>query len=57
MNGAAAREQCGIHQAGWRRAWAVVSIAVHVEKNAIRDPRASRIIGIAEALGVVLTIS
>jgi transcriptional regulator with XRE-family HTH domain len=48
-----AREQCGIHQAELaRRLGCSVNALSMLEKNAITDPRASRIIGIAEALGV-----
>jgi transcriptional regulator with XRE-family HTH domain len=48
-----AREQQGIHQAELaRRLGCSVNALSMLEKNAITDPRASRIIGIAEALGV-----
>jgi transcriptional regulator with XRE-family HTH domain len=48
-----AREQCGIHQAELaRRLGCSVNALSMLENNAITDPRASRIIGIAEALGV-----
>jgi transcriptional regulator with XRE-family HTH domain len=48
-----AREQHGIHQAELaRRLGCSVNALSMLEKNAITDPRASRIIGIAEALGV-----
>ncbi len=48
-----AREQCGIHQAELaRRLGCSVNALSMLEKNAITDPRASRIIGIAKALGV-----
>ena len=48
-----AREQCGIHQAELARRLACsVNALSMLENNAITDPRASRIIGIAEALGV-----
>lgn len=48
-----AREQRGIHQAELaRRLGCSVNALSMLEKNAITDPRASRIIGIAEALGV-----
>ena len=49
----AAREKCGIHQAELaRRLGCSVNALSMLEKNAITDPRASRIIGIAEVLGV-----
>src|SRR5262245_47259041 len=49
----AAREQRGIHQAELaRRLGCSVNALSMLEKNAITDPRASRIIGIAEALSV-----
>jgi transcriptional regulator with XRE-family HTH domain len=48
-----AREQCGIHQAELaRRLGCSVNALSMLENNAITDPRASRIIGIAETLGV-----
>jgi transcriptional regulator with XRE-family HTH domain len=48
-----AREQRGIHQAELaRRLGRSVNALSMLENNAITDPRASRIIGIAEALGV-----
>lgn len=48
-----AREQRGIHQAALaRRLGCSVNALSMLEKNAITDPRASRVIGIAEALGV-----
>lgn len=48
-----AREQRGIHQAELaRRLGCSVNALSMLEKNAITDPRASRIIGIAAALGV-----
>jgi transcriptional regulator with XRE-family HTH domain len=48
-----AREQRGIHQAELaRRLGCSVNALSMLEKNAITDPRASRIIGVAEALGV-----
>jgi transcriptional regulator with XRE-family HTH domain len=48
-----ARERRGIHQAELaRRLGCSVNALSMLEKNAITDPRASRIIGIAEALGV-----
>ncbi len=48
-----AREQRGIRQAELaRRLGCSVNALSMLEKNAITDPRASRIIGIAEALGV-----
>jgi transcriptional regulator with XRE-family HTH domain len=49
----AAREQYGIKQAELaRRLGCSVNALSMLEKDAITDPRASRIIGIAEALGV-----
>ena len=48
-----AREQRGIHQATLvRRLGCSVNALSMLENNAITDPRASRIIGIAETLGV-----
>jgi transcriptional regulator with XRE-family HTH domain len=48
-----AREHCGIRQAELaRRLGCSVNALSMLEKNAITDPRASRIIGIAAALGV-----
>ena len=48
-----ARERCGIHQAELaRRLGCSVNALSMLEKDAITDPRASRIIGIAEALNV-----
>jgi transcriptional regulator with XRE-family HTH domain len=47
------RERCGIHQAELaRRLGCSVNALSMLEKDAITDPRASRIIGIAEALNV-----
>jgi transcriptional regulator with XRE-family HTH domain len=49
----AAREKQGIHQAELaRRLGCSVNALSMLEKNAITDPRASRIIGIAEVLQV-----
>jgi len=49
----AAREQCGIHQAELaRRVGCSVNALSMLEHDAITDPRASRIIGIAKALKV-----